>query len=229
MDTPNILFVFDDQHRYSALGSSGNDVIRTPCFDRLAEEGVVFTQAFSNCPICSPFRSQVLSGRYSHANGVVDNEYRMRTDLVTLPQALKRHGYRTGFIGKWHLGYPPYTAGVRYGFDTMAAHNCNHSYYKVSYYENDRGPVRIDGWAPQEETSIAICFLEEHRDSHAESPFFLMLGWGPPHWPYKLYPDTFNTYDPAAVDLPPNVPEQMEAFARQEIAHCRVGGGAPKC
>jgi len=219
MDRPNILFVFDDQHRYSALGSSGNDVIRTPWFDRLAEAGVSFTQAFSSCPICSPFRGQVLTGRYAHANGVMDNEYRLRADLTTLPQALKRCGYRTGFVGKWHLGYPPYSPGSRYGFDTMAANNCNHSYYEGSYYENDRGPISIAGWAPEEETSIALRFLEEHREKHRESPFFLMLGWGPPHWPYDRYPGAFDTYDPEQIDLPPNVPVQMEAFARREIAH----------
>jgi len=219
MEKPNILLIFDDQHRYSALGRSGNKVIQTPNMDRLAAQGLVFDRAFSSCPICSPFRGQVLTGRYAHKNGVVDNEYRMRADQVTLPQALKSAGYRTGFVGKWHLGYPPYTEDKRYGFDDMAAYNCNHSYYKVAYFENEEGPVKIDGWAPEEETSLAIRFLEAHRETHSETPFFLMLGWGPPHWPYDQYPEEFDIYNPDDVDVPPNVPEQMDAFARKEIAH----------
>ena len=68
MPKPNILFIFADQLRYSALACSGNKVVQTPNIDCLAREGVVFDQAFSSCPICSPYRGQVLTGRYAHAN-----------------------------------------------------------------------------------------------------------------------------------------------------------------
>ncbi len=99
-DRPNILFVFADQHRYSALGSSGNPVVQTPHLDRLAAEGVAFDNAFSSCPICSPFRGQLVTGRYAHQNGVVDNEYALRPGQVTLADALGQAGYHTGFVGK---------------------------------------------------------------------------------------------------------------------------------
>lgn len=215
---PNVLLVFDDQHRYSALGSSGNPVVQTPNLDRLAGQGMVLDQAFSSCPICSPFRGQILTGRYAHQNGVVDNEYMMRADQATLAQVLKSAGYRTGFVGKWHLGYGPYTEEKRYGFDYVAANNCNHNYYQVEYFENETGPIKIDGWVPKEETSLAIQFMEEHQKQEPGSPFFLMLGWGPPHWPYDRYPQEYDTYNPDEVDIPPDVPAQMETFARNEIA-----------
>ena len=141
MTPPHIVYVLDDQHRYCALGSSGNPIVRTPNLDRLAGEGMVLDQVFSSCPICAPHRAQLFTGRYSHCNGVPDNEYRLRAGQTTLPQALKRAGYHTGLIGKWHLGYPPYSEEQRFGFDYMAANNAEHDYYRGSYFENERGPI----------------------------------------------------------------------------------------
>ena len=219
MTRPNIIFIFSDQQRYDTMGCTGDRVIRTPAFDRLAQEGVSFRQAFSSCPICSPYRAQVLTGRYSHRNGVVDNEYQLFQDQTTLPRALKAAGYRTCYVGKWHLGYGPYTPEKRHGFDEMAAYNCIHDYYNVEYWQNETGPIKIDQWAPAGETDLAIRFLQDHREKGQDAPFFLMLSWGPPHWPYNKYPDEYRIYDPNDVDVPPNVPVQMEAFARKEIAH----------
>ena len=93
---PNIVYILDDQHRYGVLGVDGNSIIQTPHLDRLAEQGMVFDQSFSSCPICAPYRAQLFTGRYSHCNGVLDNEYKMHCDQVTLAQALKSGGYHTG-------------------------------------------------------------------------------------------------------------------------------------
>jgi arylsulfatase A-like enzyme len=213
MKHPNILYVFSDQQRYDTMGCVGNPIVQTPNLDRLAAEGVCFERAFSSCPICSPYRAQILTGKYAHANGVVDNEYKLFTDQVTLAQALGQAGYATAYIGKWHLGYGPYTEEIRYGFDYMAAYDCQHQYYTTTYYENEDGPYPMPGWAPSGETDLAIRFMREET-----APFFLMLSWVPPHWPYDQYPEAYHIYDPQEVDLPPNVPKQMAAFARREIA-----------
>jgi arylsulfatase A-like enzyme len=106
----------------------------------------------------------------------------------------------------------------RYGFDYMAAYNCQHQYYKIQYYENERGPIPIKKWAPEGETDLAIGFLKEHTRERPGDPFALVMSWGPPHWPYDQYPKRFKVYDPATVDLSPNVPVQMAAFAREELA-----------
>ena len=218
MAKPNLLFIFADQLRYDALGCCGNTMVRTPNLDRLAERGIVFDQAFSSCPICSPYRGQILTGLYSHQNGVMDNEYKMKADITTLPQALKSAGYRMGYVGKWHLGYGPYPAEKRYGFDYMAAYNCNHDYYNISYHENENGPIKIDGWAPEKETSLAIGFMEEQVRKDRGNPFALLLSWGPPHHPYEKYPAQYKIYDPSEVDIRPNVPKEMEDIARRETA-----------
>jgi arylsulfatase A-like enzyme len=218
MNRPNIIFIFSDQQRYSALGCAGNSVIRTPAFDRLAHEGVLFKQAFSSCPICSPYRAQVLTGRYSHKNGVMDNEYALSDEQTTLAQSLKAVGYRTGFIGKWHLGYGPYTQEKRHGFDYMAANNCDHEHDSIRYYENEEGPFPVDTWGPTGLTDLAIQFMETDKREDNEAPFLLLMSWGPPHWPYDQYPEKYRIYDPEDVDMPPNVPEAMASYARKEIA-----------
>ena len=215
---PNILFVFADQLRYSALGSSGNKVVRTPNFDRLASEGLVFDNAFANHPLCSPYRANLLTGKYGFANGVPDNEYVLWDNQVTLAQALKAAGYHTGYVGKWHLGTGPYTPKMRYGFDYLFASNCPNKHYGAAYFRNEAGPITIKKFCPEGETDEAIQFMENHVKTQGDSPFALVMSWEPPHWPYEQYPKEFDTYDPAKVDLPPNVPVQMAEFARREIA-----------
>ena len=218
MKKPSILFVFADQLRYSAVGSSGNQIVRTPNFDRLASQGLVFDNAFASHPLCSPYRANILTGKYGFANGVPDNEYLLWDNQVTLAQALKTAGYHTAYVGKWHLGSGPYTHQKRYGFDYMFAFNCLNRHYGAVYHSNEAGPIKIDKFAPEGETDEAIRFIEEHVKMRSDSPFALIMSWEPPHWPYDRYPQEFNIYDPAGVDLPPNVPVQMAEFARREIA-----------
>ncbi|MEE8399977.1 MAG: sulfatase [Desulfobacterales bacterium] len=221
MSHPNIVFVFSDQQRYSSLGCCGNDVVNTPHLDALGADGIVFDNAFSSCPICAPYRGQIMTGRYSHANGCIDNEYRLFPGQDTLPSVLGSAGYSTAFVGKWHLGWGPYPAEKRHGFDYMAANNCNHKHYGMDYFENETGPFPIETWGPTGQTDTAFQFIENHLQESAERPFCLLMSWSPPHWSsgYGDYPDRFNVYDPETVDLPPNVPKQMEAFAREELAH----------
>jgi arylsulfatase A-like enzyme len=222
---PNILFIFADQLRYNALACNGNRVVQTPHLDRLAREGVVFDQAFSSCPICSPYRAQILTGRYAHANGVIDNEYALFESETTIAHALKESGYRTAYVGKWHLGYPPYTASKRYGFDDLYAYNCTHRYYDVDYWHNEDGSFPMVGFAPELETQLALDAMQAHTQEHPEQPFCLFLSWGPPHWStvdgvrdYGDYPQQYDIYDRQQIDVPGNVPRQFEAFARREIA-----------
>ncbi|MFT5088655.1 MAG: arylsulfatase A-like enzyme [Planctomycetota bacterium] len=217
-DRPNILFVFSDQQRYSALGANGNDVVRTPVLDAMAAEGMVCDSCISNHPLCSPYRALLLTGQYGWRNGVIDNEYRPRRDIPTLPGLLRERDYETAHIGTFHLGRGPYAETDRYGIDYLAAIHDGPGYFDRSYWENESGPTAYKGWAPAAETDLAIRFLEEHLVKRAADPFAVFLSWRPPHWPYPQYPEEFGGYDPAAMDLPGNVPPQMADFARREIA-----------
>ena len=218
---PNILFVFSDQQRYSALGANGNDIIQTPVLDAMADEGMVCDNMFSNHPLCSPYRAILLTGRYGWQNLVIDNEYSPRRDIPTLPGTLREHGYGTAHVGTWHLGKGPYGDDNRYGLDYLAAlagGRGRGAYFDRTYYENDEGPNFYSGWTPTNETDLAIQFIEKHLNARTDDPFAVFVSWRPPHWPYKQYPDEYNIYNPADMDVPGNVPDEMKAWAHEELA-----------
>ena len=215
---PNIVFVFSDQQRYSALGANGNPVVRTPVLDGMAAEGMVCDNMFSNHPLCSPYRAILLTGQFGWRNGVIDNEYRPRRDIPTLPGTLREHGYGTAHVGTFHLGKGPYTEEGRYGIDYLAAVDVGRGYFDLAYCENEREAVTYPGWGPTVETDLAIRYLERHRADRPDDPFALFLSWRPPHWPYEQFPDSIERYDPAAVDLPANVPDALADHARRELA-----------
>ena len=224
MKHPNILYIFADQLRYNAVGFNGNRVVQTPTLDGVAREGVVLDQAVSSCPICGPYRGQLLTGRYSHANGVIDNEYQLFPDQTTLARAFGQAGYRTAYIGKWHLGYPPFMEEARQGFDDLIGYNNGHSYYEIEYWRNEDGPRPMVDFAPYVETQLTLDYIENHIKNKPDQPFCAVMSWGPPHWSfnanrdYKDYPQEFDIYDPDAIDVPDNVPVQFRDFAKKELA-----------
>ncbi|MEJ2731676.1 MAG: sulfatase-like hydrolase/transferase, partial [Deltaproteobacteria bacterium] len=100
---PNIVIILADQMRASAMGSMGNTIVKTPNLDRLAKQGLLLTNAISLQPVCSPYRAQLMTGRYGHVTGVIENDIKLPNSETTLAEVLKDDGYATGYIGKWHL------------------------------------------------------------------------------------------------------------------------------
>lgn len=205
---PNILVLMPDQWRGQDLGSMGNEQVRTPVLDRLASQGTQFTNAVANCPVCTPARACLLTGRYPHQVKMAVNDVPLGIQEVTVAELLQRAGYFTGFIGKWHLqgglrnpGFVP-PGERRQGFDFWAANICNHNYLKTWYFRDSEQPIPIPGYEVFTWTDLAIEFLGKARDE--QRPFYLNVWYGPPHDPYLTPPGYEGMYDAARLKMRPN-------------------------
>jgi arylsulfatase A-like enzyme len=204
---PNILFILPDMWRGQALGCMGNRDVRTPNLDRLASEGVLFRHTFANTPVCCPARADILTGMYTHKNGMVANDLRLRESQVTLGELFSKAGYRTGYIGKWHLdggirlpGFIP-PGPRRHGFQFWAANECSHEHFNTHYFRDSDVPIPIKKFEVEAWTDIAIQFLQE---TPRNQPFFLMIATGPPHEPYGAPEKYMKMYDPKSLTMRPN-------------------------
>ncbi|MFQ5929023.1 MAG: sulfatase-like hydrolase/transferase, partial [Acidobacteriota bacterium] len=217
---PNILLIFPDQMRAQDLGCMGNADVRTPNLDHVASEGILLQRTFANSPVCCPARATILTGKYVHQNGMIANDLRLRESEVTLAELLAHQGYRTGFIGKWHLdggkrlpGYVP-PGPRRQGFQFWAANECHHNHFDTQYFRNTDTAIPIKKFEPEAWTDIAIEFLRETENR----PFFLMLAMGPPHNPYKAPEKYMEMYERQALTMRPNWVEGINRAGREEIA-----------
>lgn len=217
---PNVLFIMPDEWRGQALGCMGNPDVRTPNLDQLAAGGLLFHQTFANTPVCCPARATILTGTYTSRNGMVANDLRLKEALATVADIYQQNGYRTGFIGKWHLDGGPRMPGFvppgprRHGFQFWAANECNHNYFYNWYFRDENVPIVTEKYEPEFWTDLAIEFLEKSPDE----PFFLMLAPGAPHDPYLAPEKYLDMYDAQKLTMEPNWVEGISGAGRQEIA-----------
>lgn len=151
-EQPNVLFIFADQLRRQALGCYGETNITTPNLDRLAGEGVKFTNAISSCPLCTPYRGMLQTGRYPSHTGIMMNWINPNPDEYCIAEAFRDNGYRTGFIGKWHLISGAFTANGTYkkwisdgkgGFKTDPEWNSKRRQLQRAYVEANPEPEYV--------------------------------------------------------------------------------------
>ncbi len=184
---PNLIFLFADQLNYQSCGFSGETRAHTPNLDRLAAEGVNFSQAVSCCPLCGPYRASLLTGKYPSSTGQYRNDVRCMPDDEAIGHQLERAGYRTGYIGKWHLycrtGDEQFTppGPYRLGFDQyFASYNWNHDYWNGFYYPDSDERIPMKGYQTDFQTDMAMEFIETQKK---ESPFALFVSYEIPHPP----------------------------------------------
>lgn len=188
------------------MGCMGNEQVITPHLDKMAGEGLLVTNAVSAQPVCTPYRAQLLTGRYGHSTGVIHNDIRLPDSETLISEQMKKAGYATGYIGKWHLAgnrKDPVDAKSRRGWDFWAVRNCSHSHFWPVYWLNDaKEPIKVKGWEPDVQTDLAIEFINKKKSE----PFCLFLSFGPPHNPYKAPKKYQDMYKDKKLKNRPNVP-----------------------
>ncbi len=177
-DRPNIVFIFSDDHAPHAISAYGSKVNQTPHMDRLAKEGMRFDRCFVTNSICAPSRAVVLTGKYSHKNGVPTFN-RFDGSQATAPKHLQAAGYHTGMIGKWHLGSDPT------GFDSWEILPGQGAYHDPVLYTAKGQKTYTGQYASDVITDLTINFI---KDRPQDKPFFVFCGHKAPHRPWELHP-----------------------------------------
>lgn len=245
MKRPNLLFLFADQWRRDAVGFMKKERVLTPHLDDFSEESVVFNNAYSACPLCSPSRATILTGQYPISHGVITNckpgldGIALKEEEITIGDVLKREGYSTGYIGKWHLDEPEAQNGIspesgakawdaftppgpkRHGFDFWYSYGADDNHMAPHYWQDSPEPIHVDRWSVEHETDVALDFIRTHRDEN----FALFLSWNPPHTPLDQIPDSYvDLYRDIDIEIRKNVkldgivdhPRTIEPFSFSE-------------
>ena len=194
---PSVLLILMDDIGYGDIGSYGVKDAKTPNLDRLAREGVRLTDAYANGANCSPTRTGLITGQYQQRYGIEwplgadpgDSARGLTATGTTLPALVKKAGYATGLIGKWHLGFKSEFGPNAHGFDEFFGFRSG----AVGYYTHQRGdgspdlfenttPVEVPGYLTDEITRRAVRFV----DRHSAEPFFLEVAYNAVHWPFDV-------------------------------------------
>jgi arylsulfatase A-like enzyme len=225
---PNIVYVLTDQWRAQAFGYSGDPNVKTPNIDALAAESVNFKNAISVCPVCTPHRASLLTGKFPTTTGMFMNDLYLPAEEYCMAEMFKESGYDTGYIGKWHLdghGRDQFIpADRRQGFDYWKVLECTHDYNDSFYYDGDDPKIKKwDGYDAYAQTKDAIQYIEDHKDK--EEPYLLFVAYGGPHFPHHSAPEELKAlYPEEELKLRENVTESLEARTRRELqgyyAHC---------
>ena len=215
---PNIILILADDLGYGDLVSYGQKFIKTPNLDRMAREGVRFTQFYAASPVCAPSRASLMTGLHQGHATIRGNEnvkrqrVPLRIEDVTVAEVLKGAGYRTGVIGKWGLGEPdtsgtPNRKGFDYWFDYLNQNHA-HNYYPDYLWRNEeRVPVPKGTYSPDLLTREALDFIRRER----ASPFFLYLAYTLPHADNELKRRTGN-----GMEVPDDAPYSKEPWSPQQ-------------
>ncbi len=171
-ERPNIVFMMADDHAYQAISAYSDHLIETPNIDRLAEEGMLFTNACVTNSICAPSRAVILTGKHSHINGKIDNRFPFDTTNVTFPQLLQASGYQTAMFGKLHFGNNPK------GVDEFKILPGQGHYYNPKFITNT-GDTVINGYVTDIITDLTLDWMDNRRDP--DRPFMLMYLHKAPH------------------------------------------------
>ena len=206
---PNILWIFSDQHRASAMSCAGDKNIETPNLDYLANTGIRFTRAYSNCPLCSPFRATLYTGKYIHSHGVVSLDIPLIQQHKVLPEILQENGYYTSHMGKWHLcggeAPDPYVSEYfRPGWDEWLGWENSNQPFDTYYTTDKKRAVRykLKGYQTDALTDLTIDWLKKRSEGQ---PWFHVISIEPPHPPNQAPEEYMKLYQDKELEFRKNV------------------------
>ena len=198
----NVVFILSDDHRFDAMSFMGHPFAKTPHMDAMVKQGAHLKNAFVTTSLCSPSRASILTGLYTFRHRVIDNQRPVPEGTLFFPQYLQKAGYKTGFIGKWHMGHA--SDDRRPGFDYWFSFKGQGKYFPPndSYTINDNG-IRVpqDGYITTLLTRKAVEFL---KDTDRTTPFFLYLSHKAVHGPFTPEPRYKGTLSDQPFTLPPS-------------------------
>lgn len=212
---PNVVFVITDDLRYDGLSCTGHAFAKTPHLDRLAKEGVTFTNFFTAVPLCSPSRASFLTGLYPHTHRIINNDKHGLAEishtLVTFPRLLHESGYETAFIGKWHMGFED---SRRPGFDHWVSFRAQGLYINpVVNVDDQRRQLR--GYMTDFLNEQAVQFVKRPR----RQPFALFLAHKAVHYPYLPAPRHDGLYADATHRAPEVPAEDRDGKPALRLRH----------
>ena len=186
LERPNILFIMSDDHAYQAISAYDKRLINTPNIDRIANEGMLFSNACVTNSICAPSRAVILTGKHSHINGKIDNHFPFDTNQITFPQIFQNNGYQTAMFGKLHFGNNPK------GVDQFKILPGQGHYINPDFISKDEGKIKIEGYVTDIITDLTLDWLKNERKE--DEPFVCMYlhkaphrEWFPPERHYKNF------------------------------------------
>ena len=171
-ERPNIIFIMSDDHAYQAISAYSDRLMETPNIDRIAEQGILFTNASVTNSICAPSRATILTGKHAHIHGKIDNVFPFDTTNVTFPQILQENGYQTAMFGKLHFGNNPK------GIDEFMILPGQGDYYNPDFITSE-GDTTIQGYVTDIITDLTINWLDNEREE--DKPFTLFYLHKAPH------------------------------------------------
>ncbi len=196
-ERPNVLFILTDDQRWDCVSLNPRSVIATPNIDRLGREGLYFPNHFCTTSLCSPSRASILSGLYAHAHGVANNFTEYPQDLMTWPTVLQQAGYKTAYIGKYHMGEN--NDGVRGGFDYFVTHKGQGKYFDTEFRFNGGDSRVVPGYYTTVVTDMGLEWL---RDQKRDRPWAMIMGHKAPHSFYYPEPKYEQAFDFVNIPYP---------------------------
>ncbi|MCB4807908.1 sulfatase [Tamlana sp. 62-3] len=182
---PNIIFMMSDDHAYQAISAYSNHLIETPNIDRIANEGIKFTNACVSNSICAPSRATILTGKHCHIHGKVDNVFPFDESQTTFPQLMQQAGYKTAMFGKLHFGNNPK------GVDEFKILPGQGRYYNPIFNTND-GQITVEGYVTDIIMDMTLEWLEKNKND--DQPFMLFSMQKAPHREWLPAPRHFKEY-----------------------------------